>query len=384
MKTQLLTVVVLIWGVADTSLVFAEDRTTDPQYETADESRFIKRASANEKKIAFSAAKADAYLKQGALMWWDEHQCVTCHTNSIYGSERPALSPVLGAPDPEIRTHFVKDIETMHKLEGDARKALHLADRPAQVVAITRGLVEWDAQLNKKLTEDSIRALSLMFEVQAPDGSWGNVECWPPFESSNFQTATVAITAAATAPNWLEESADEEEKKKYEKGLDYLRKTEPKHDYLRLLRLWTATHVPSIITDVEKNRVLDLVWERQNKDGGWSILDFYTFKNWAEGSLPRSFLKDADFMDAPSDGHMTGLALLVLIDSGVNIHDKRIQRGVEWLLANQRESGRWWTKSLNTNHYHFITYSATAYALGVLHKTGRLKASKQSGPSSAK
>ena len=89
-------------------------------------------------------------------------------------------------------------------------------------------------------------------------------------------------------------------------------------------------------------------------------------------------------MDAPSDGHMTGLALLVLIDSGVNIHDKRIQRGVEWLLANQRESGRWWTKSLNTNHYHFITYSATAYALGVLHKTGRLKASKQSGPSSAK
>ena len=60
MKTQLLTVVVLIWGVADTSLVFAEDRTTDPQYETADESRFIKRASANEKKIAFSAAKADA------------------------------------------------------------------------------------------------------------------------------------------------------------------------------------------------------------------------------------------------------------------------------------------------------------------------------------
>ena len=70
---------------------------------------------------------------------------------------------------------------------------------------------------------------------------------------------------------------------------------------------------------------------------------------------------------------MTGLALIVLIDSGVHVKDERIERGVEWLLANQREAGRWWTRSLNTDNYHFMTYSATAYALVALHKAGRLK-----------
>ena len=69
---------------------------------------------------------------------------------------------------------------------------------------------------------------------------------------------------------------------------------------------------------------------------------------------------------------MTGLVTLVLIDAGVNAQDERIVRGTDWLLANQRESGRWWTRSLNTDNYHFMTYSATAYALVALHKAGRL------------
>jgi squalene-hopene/tetraprenyl-beta-curcumene cyclase len=36
------------------------------------------------------------------------------------------------------------------------------------------------------------------------------------------------------------------------------------------------------------------------------------------------------------------------------------------LKSNQRESGRWWTKSLNTNQYHFITYSGTAFPIWAL------------------
>jgi squalene-hopene/tetraprenyl-beta-curcumene cyclase len=43
--------------------------------------------------------------------------------------------------------------------------------------------------------------------------------------------------------------------------------------------------------------------------------------------------------------------------------DARIQRAIEWLLKNQRASGRWWTRSLNTDEWHFITYSGTCYAL---------------------
>ena len=45
------------------------------------------------------------------------------------------------------------------------------------------------------------------------------------------------------------------------------------------------------------------------------------------------------------------LALLVLIDSGVEVKDKRIGRGVQWLLANQREPGRRWTRSRSTDMF---------------------------------
>ena len=42
---------------------------------------------------------------------------------------------------------------------------------------------------------------------------------------------------------------------------------------------------------------------------------------------------------------MTGLAVLVLREAGVPANDPRLQKGVQWLLTNQRESGRWWTRS---------------------------------------
>ena len=53
----------------------------------------------------------------------------------------------------------------------------------------------------------------------------------------------------------------------------------------------------------------------------------------------------------------------MLRESGVPAVDPRMQKGVQWLLANQRASGRWWTRSLNTDNFHFITYSGTAFPL---------------------
>ena len=60
---------------------------------------------------------------------------------------------------------------------------------------------------------------------------------------------------------------------------------------------------------------------------------------------------------------MTGLAIIALRKAGVPASDARIQRGVQWLLTNQRASGRWYTRSLNRDGWQFITYSGTAYPL---------------------
>jgi squalene-hopene/tetraprenyl-beta-curcumene cyclase len=81
---------------------------------------------------------------------------------------------------------------------------------------------------------------------------------------------------------------------------------------------------------------------------------------------------EAEFKDPPSDGHQTGLAILVLREAGVPSTDPRIQRGVKWLKENQRASGRWWTRSLNTDAFHYISYSGTAFPLLALARCGEL------------
>jgi squalene-hopene/tetraprenyl-beta-curcumene cyclase len=60
---------------------------------------------------------------------------------------------------------------------------------------------------------------------------------------------------------------------------------------------------------------------------------------------------------------MTGLAIVVLREAGVPAADERLRKGIAWLKSNQRASGRWWTRSLNTESWHFITYSGTAFPL---------------------
>ena len=64
------------------------------------------------------------------------------------------------------------------------------------------------------------------------------------------------------------------------------------------------------------------------------------------------------------------MALIALLEAGVSAQDSAVRQGVRWLLRNQRESGRWWTRSLNTDKYHFITYSGTLYPLVALHLSG--------------
>ncbi len=106
-----------------------------------------------------------------------------------------------------------------------------------------------------------------------------------------------------------------------------------------------------------------MLLSHQRSDGGWSIRTFAAPEKWGNGNREKKLRDEPEFADPPSDGHQTGLAIIVLREAGVPANDPRIQKGITWLLANQRESGRWWTRSLNTDRWHFITFSGTAYPL---------------------
>jgi squalene-hopene/tetraprenyl-beta-curcumene cyclase len=134
-------------------------------------------------------------------------------------------------------------------------------------------------------------------------------------------------------------------------------------DYDRTDLLWAATELPGLLDGNRMRQLVEMIFRHQRSDGGWSIRDFARPEEWGKGNRAEKLRAELEFADPPSDGHMTGLAIIALRKAGVPASDPRIQRGVSWLLVNQRSSGRWWTRSLNRDGWQFISYSGTAYPL---------------------
>ena len=62
-------------------------------------------------------------------------------------------------------------------------------------------------------------------------------------------------------------------------------------------------------------------------------------------------------------GPLIGFVVFVLRHAGIPADRDALKRGVVWLKSNQRESGRWFTKSLNTDTHHYISNAGTAFAV---------------------
>lgn len=338
-------------------------RGDDHQYQF--EKITIPKATADEKtRSELSIQAAAEYLENGSIAWSGQRKCVSCHTNGTYMTIRPALSRSLGTPSESTRTFF---LEQLAKLSTESVERLRESTRPAQVIYIAAGLAEWDAAITGKLSEDTEKALELMFAIQEASGTWGSLDCWPPFESDAYHEATVAAMAAAAAPGWLEKIQTSEDKKEtlaaVERLRSYLRTQPPPHDYSRVLLLWAASRMPDLLTEDQKKELIAVVQRHQKPDGSWSIRSFAAPEAWGGGNRADKLKAEPDVANPAGDGHMTGLAIIVLRSHGIPASDQKIQAGVKWLKTNQRESGRWWTRSLNTDSWHFITYSGTAYPL---------------------
>lgn len=364
------------------SLAMAQKTEKSKKYQYKYEQIKIPEATADEPRLKeFSLELANRYLEQGSVAWTKQRKCVSCHTNGLYLFSRPELTLEMGPPAIENRDFFISQLRKMKEMD---REKLLSGIRPTQVAYIAAGLAEWDQHVNKKVSAETDDALRFMLSLQAEDGSWGNTDCWPPFESSNFQGATVAARALSSAPGWLAGLNDKELQARVDRLKVYLQKTEPAHDYGRLILLWTAARYPDLLNAEKKRELIQMVRGHQLADGGWSIRTFAAPEAWGKGNRAEKLRSEPEYdqgaktwKNLSSDGHQTGLAILVLREIGVPADDPQIQKGIKWLLTNQRESGRWWTRSLNTDRWHFITYSGTLYPLLALKKCQVLPPLKQ-------
>ncbi|MDG2206608.1 MAG: hypothetical protein P8K78_01770 [Pirellulales bacterium] len=347
-----------------------ESKAPKPQYEHGD-IRIPAASAAEAKRESLSLDAAQQYLEDASAAWSGKHQCISCHTNGTYMTVRPALSQSLGAPDDVERKFFLRQLKT---LAAENPKKLQRGTGPAQVIYLAAGLAEWDAHVTGSLSAETDQALRLMFSLQREHGSWGTEDCWPPYESDAYHLATVAAMAAGTAPGWLANLDEEEDAGlagKLQQLKSYLR-SEATHDYGRTLLLWSNARMPELMEPEEKQKLIEMLFAHQRDDGGWSLRTMAAPDAWGSGNRAEKLRAEPNFQNPASDGHMTGLAIVALREAGVAGDDPRIKRGLGWLESNQRTSGRWWTRSLNTDRAHYITYSGTALPVLALQMCGAL------------
>jgi len=300
------------------------------------------------KEVSF--AKTAAFLDHQSVAWTQGRKCGTCHTNYPYLLARPLLQGDMAAHD-EVRKFFENRIAGW-----DSGKKEDKPRWDTEVVATATTLAMQDA-LKGKLQPLTRQALDRMWTLQQPNGSWNWLKCaWPPSEHDDWYGAVYAALGVGLAPdNYAETPAAKE-------GLDNLRRyfknNPPPNLHHKAMLLWASVKVEGLMSEKLRESTIKELRSWQRADGDWSLPSLGDWVGKEE--------QVNDRVGSPSDGYGTGLVVYILRQAGVPASDPAIQKGVTWLKQNQRESGRWFTRSINTEKYHFITHAGTAYAVMAL------------------
>ncbi|MBL9117371.1 MAG: hypothetical protein JNJ83_20355 [Verrucomicrobiaceae bacterium] len=358
----------------------AADPKPKPKYQYESEGIQVTIPSADEPKAKAidkeSIQSISRYLNDGAVAWVREKSCINCHTTGPYMSERPALSKWLGEPNAEVRADFLEGIPEKPGAAETEKDGLRYV--PGSWTAIWRsmGLAEWDKHVTGKLSEETTKSLADMMLRQSPNGSfvsYGEVEI--PHITTDFELSLQAARAVTAAPQWLATLTDPDLKQRVEKLKTWLKSAVPKNDFDRVLKLQLAAYMPELVSETERASSLALLSSKQHADGGWSIRDMSSVNDWHFKMSETVLNLIAGLPDAQkpeSDAYMTALAIVLMRQSGIPTGDARVQKGIQWLKAELRQSGRWWMHSLYRGNYHYITYIATAQAMKALAACGEL------------
>jgi squalene-hopene/tetraprenyl-beta-curcumene cyclase len=294
----------------------------------------------------FSLDKAVGFLDAAALTWQKERKCFTCHTNYAHLYVRPLVSA--DAPAAKEVRRFAEELIEKRWVESRPRW-------DAEVVATGAALAFNDAATTGKLHPLTRKALDRMWTVQRPDGGFTWIKCdWPPLESDDYYGATLAAIAVGRAPEDYAKSAAAIAG--IAKLKEYFKANPGQTLHHRAMVLWGATKLEGLLSADEQQAIVKQLSDLQKPDGGWALA---TLGDWKRG--------DGSPQDNEhSDGYGTGFVVYILRQASVPANDPRIEKGIAWLKTNQRESGRWFTRSLHADSKHFITHAGTAFAVMAL------------------
>jgi squalene-hopene/tetraprenyl-beta-curcumene cyclase len=296
----------------------------------------------------FSMQAAVRFLDAAALNWQKDRKCFACHTDYAFLFTRPVISWKTPAHE-RIRSNLQQLAEKPQTGRYHVTKSVMAASVLAQNDALTTG----------KLHPITRTALDRIWGLQREDGGFDWMKYnQPPSEIDDHYGVTMAAIGVGAAPDGYAETAAA--KAGLAKIREYFAANPPANLHHRAMKLLASLHLDGIMTDAQRQQVVDDLFALQKPDGGWGVV---TFGNWE-----RSDDKPRDMES--SDGYGTGFAIYVLRQAGIPTDDPRIQKGIDWLKTHQRESGRWFTRSMWKDSKHYITHAGTAYAILALAACG--------------
>jgi squalene-hopene/tetraprenyl-beta-curcumene cyclase len=338
---------------------------------------------------------AEQYLDSRQKEWvaWPHAQesgvaCVSCHTGLPYLLARPALRRALGETGPTLYEGVLVAGMRATVLKTDANDLFRglkglIADQVygAQLVLSAMVLAMDDAQRGR-MSPEGEQALQRMWTTQIHSGKDKGAWLWSDFDLDPWETVDsayygAALSALATgiAPDGYQ--ARPEIRENIAEMKAYLRdglQTQPLHN--RLFVLWASAKLHDLLTDAEKQAILDEVWKKQQPDGGWTLESLGQWKK-----------RDKAPPISGSNSYATSVVAFTLEEAGVAHSDAGLSRGMAWLRSHQdSQSGRWFAESMNHPHESgsmpalFMTDAATGYATAALLAMERSPAHQKGRP----
>jgi squalene-hopene/tetraprenyl-beta-curcumene cyclase len=307
---------------------------------------------------ALSLEKAAGFLDAVTLAWLRDNKCASCHTGYPYLLARASFADPKSAAAAQVRRFFEDRVTAWDEggkgagyLKGNG--AVRNTEGITEVIAVAATLAVDDARTAGKLHPLTRRALDRMWELQRADGAWAwNRTRLAPLEHDEYFGAVFAAAGVGHAPGDYAKS--ESAKEGVDRLRGYLRKNPPPDLHHTAWLVWASVKLDGLLTPAERDKAVESLRAAQRADGGWCLP--------ALGAWKRRDGKPND-PAAPSDGYATGLVVYVLRQTGVPADDPAVRKGIDWLKANQRASGRWFTRSLNADRGHLIAHAGTAFAV---------------------
>lgn len=287
------------------------------------------------------------YLDGLTRKWNKQVGCVTCHTTLSYITARPALKDGPGLAMTELR-------EFMEHRVANWNTEKPLWD--AEVLITATSLAVHDAKTTGKLQPSTRAALERMWSLQRPDGAWNWLKAGtPPFEHDDYYGAVLVAVGVGLAPDSY--AADAGITDNVARLRQYLAKKQPPSLHHAAWLMWADAKLGGVITKEMRGEKVKELARLQKPDGGWSLPSLGGWKG--HDGLPID--------QAPSDGYGTGLVVFAVRQAGLPADHEMVRKGAQWLRANQRDSGSWFTGSLGTRyHLNFLSHSGTAFAVMAL------------------